>query len=227
MVHSSLSAIGYFQEGVETIIEELIKSVGNNGNLLMMSGTNSFSKTKFFDIKNTPSETGLLTELFRQRQDVVRSPVPMESYVAWGKDKYDFTRAYNSYLEGSSPLRKLLDLNGKIILFGVPYSKCTLYHLSEERYKLKYNFYKKFEGVMIDENGIRKSCFQEYFVRKDLTTKKNVNWVGEKMEKNGLVVNYKLGLGYVKIFQAQDFDNHCMNALEKDEKSFLKHFNRR
>ena len=99
----------------------------------MLAATTSFSKTSFFDVRNTPSEVGLLSETFRKRDGVIRSCVPMVSFIAWGSDVLDFTRSYDAYLDPESPFLKLLELDGKIILFGVDYDRCTLCHLSEER----------------------------------------------------------------------------------------------
>ena len=41
LVHSSLSKIGYVEEGPKTVVSALLKSIGENGNLLMPSSPNA------------------------------------------------------------------------------------------------------------------------------------------------------------------------------------------
>lgn len=221
LVHASLKAFGWFQEGPEMIIDALLATIGPTGNLVMPTATTSFSNTGFFDVRHTPSETGLLSEVFRQKRGVVRSCVPMASFAAYGHLAEEFTRPYNSYLDDTSPFSALLNLNGKVMLFGVDYNRCTLYHLSEERHHLPYNCYKVFEGTIVDHSGIIIKGGQRYFVRKDLTLEKNANPVGCKFQNQGIAKLQKLANSQIIVFSAIDFDFFCMRQVEIDNNVFL------
>lgn len=222
MMHSSLSAIGWFKEGPKAVVDAFLEMVGPQGNLIMPSPTTSFSKTHFFDVRNTPSEAGLLSEVFRKKVGVRRSCVPMASFVAFGANSKDFTNKYNSYLDTDSPFTKLFAKNGKVILFGVDYNKCTIYHLSEERMKVESDHYMTFDGTIVDWDGNSYTGGQRYFVRKDLNTRKDARMVGMLFEGEGGVVKRRFGGGLVRTFIAKDFDDYCMDVLEKNRHVFLK-----
>lgn len=203
------------------LIEELVDALGPKGNVVMISSSRGFSQTGIFDVRDTKADTGLLTESFRAMPGVRRSHVPMVSFLALGPDAEALTKPYQSYLDTDSPMQELLRRDGMIMLIGVDYDKCTLYHLSEERFQVEYNSYLTFKGTMIDDRGDSKDVEQRYYVRRDLSTKKSVRWLGEEMEREGLIKTAKLGDGLIRYFSARDFDRRCMDALEKDRMAFL------
>ena len=84
-VHSSLKSIGEVDGGANTLIDTLLNVVGEEGTILMPVFTYSFVGNKDaqpFDIKNTGSKTGLVTEIFRKRKGTKRSNHPTHSVVA-------------------------------------------------------------------------------------------------------------------------------------------------
>lgn len=220
MVHASLRVLGEFPDGLEEVIEAFLSIVGEQGTLVMMTDTRSFAKTGRFDI-NQPSETGLLTETFRQRPGVSRSVVPMVSFAAKGRRAEDYLHTYHSHLDATAPLTQLLKNNGKILLFGVGYEKCTLYHLSEERYGISENFYKTFSGVLCDGVRVLAPISQRYFVRRDMAVKKDPSIAGRMLEERGLATTLPLGDGFIRCFKARDFDACCMDALGSCKHAFV------
>jgi aminoglycoside 3-N-acetyltransferase len=221
-IHSSLSGIGDLEGGAEGIIETILDIIGREeGTLVFPTATTSFARTGFFDVNHSVSEVGAMSELFRVNYAAKRSKVPMYSFAAVGKNYLDYTSNFNGFLEEGSPLLNLISNKGKVILLGVDYNKCSLYHLSEERMKVSYNFYKTFSGVIRNEKGLDQKGSQKYFVRKDLETHKEVNWVGEILESRGEVKEYNLGTKLIKSFLAEDFDDLCMEVLTEDVMSFI------
>lgn len=222
MVHSSMKAIGMVEDGPEAIIQAMLDRLGSSGTLVMMTSTTSFSKTGHFDQLNSPSETGLLTEVFRRFPGVRRSFVPMTSFSAIGAHADDYVQEFNSHLDPTAPVGKMVKDRIKIMLYGTTYSRCTVYHLSEERLQLPYNDYKTFSGTGVDAQGKTRPCSQRYFVRKDMSaTKKNVDWIGAKMEADGVVALEPLGHGMLRVFRADIFDQYCSRELEKNPGAFL------
>ncbi|MBO6775841.1 MAG: AAC(3) family N-acetyltransferase [Marinibacterium sp.] len=220
MVHASLGRLGRFEPGVETIIDALFAAVGPQGTILMMTDTRSFATTGRFDI-DQPSETGLLTEIFRKRSGVARSVVPMVSFAAQGARAGQYLQPYHSHLDATAPLTRLLENRGKVLLFGVGYEKCTLYHLSEERHATPGNFYKTFEGALVTGERVLAPISQRYFVRRDTSMKKDPHIAGQMLEERGQAMKFSLGDGTIRVFSACDFDNCCMDALAKDRHAFI------
>jgi len=189
----------------------------------MLSSTRSeFVEKGVFDVRKSKSDVGALGESVRLHPKALRSICPMVSFVAIGKRSKEYTRVYNSFLEPNSPMMRLRENGGKILLYGIGYAKCTMYHLSEERLKVDYNFYKEFEGTLIDWDGSSKPVSQTYYVRKSMNTKKNASSAGEMFEQSEYPV-WKANLGHVELrsFYAADFNDFCTSELEKNPKLFL------
>lgn len=220
MIHAALGSIGHFDAGVEDIIDALIEAVVPDGTLVVMTDTRSFAKTGRFSPLQ-PSETGLLTERFRQRENALRSIVPMVSYAAIGPNAAYYTQQYNSHLDETATMSRLLERDAKMMLFGIAYEKCTLYHLSEERNKSQVNFYKTFEGILTIDNKDIGPVSQRYFVRQDMSVRKDPSIAGRMLEERGQAHVAALGDGFVRTFKSRDFDRCCMDALANDPKAFL------
>lgn len=220
LIHASLGSLGTFVPGVETIIDAFLTSVGPTGTVIMMTDTRSFARTGRFDIAQ-PSETGLLTEVFRQRAGVRRSLVPMVSFAAQGARAQEYLQPYHSHLDPTAPLTRLLENDGMILLLGVGYEKCTLFHLAEERNATQANFYKTFCGVLVDGDHVVAPISQRYFVRRDMSVKKDPSIAGGMLEERGQAKVISLGHGVIRAFRARDFDTCCMAALEENPTAFV------
>ena len=221
MIHAALGKLGRIDGTIEDIIAAIQAPIGPEATLIMMTDTRSFTQTGQFSVTQ-PSETGLLTERFRQSPGVIRSCVPMVSFCAGGPRAVDYTQAYHSYLDETSPIKRLLDNDGRILLIGVGYEKCTLYHLAEERLRVPYNMYKEFTGVLVEDGREVGPISQNYFVRADMKTRKDPSIAGRMLEQGGGARICTLGQGVVRAFDARAFDACCMDALRTDPNAFLK-----
>lgn len=220
LIHASLGALGRIDTSVEDVIEAIRAPMGPEATLVMMTDTRSFAKTGRFSVSQ-PSETGLLTETFRRMPGVLRSCVPMVSFAALGPRAEEYTQRYDSHLDDSATITRLLANDGRILLIGVTYNKCTLYHLSEERVGAPYNTYKTFLGTQVEDGHQVGPISQRYFVRSDLSTRKNPLIVGRLLEARGSVSARKVGDGWVRSFKARAFDACAMQAIRDDPDAFL------
>ena len=79
LVHSSLSKIGFVENGATDVVDSLLELISDEGDLLMPSSPNGMlqldfvKKDEVFDVMNTPSVLGSVTEDFRKREGVKRS----------------------------------------------------------------------------------------------------------------------------------------------------------
>jgi len=219
MVHAALKKFGTFMPGVEIIIDALSSVLGPDGTIVMMTDTRSFAQTGRYDI-NQPSETGLLTEVFRKYEGVLRSLVPMVSFAAKGVRASHYVQTYHSYLDPTSPYTKILENDGEILLLGVPYQKCTLWHVSEEFHKVPDNYYMTFDGFLVSDGSIISPISQRYFVRRNLDQKKDISIVGRMIEDRSQVKASLLGGSFVRTFKARHFHDCCMDALGDDIAAF-------
>ena len=221
LVHSSLRSLGLGSNSADAIIDMLLELVGPTGTIIMSTGTVSFSKTKIFDYYKTPSEMGALTEVFRKRYPNSRSRMPMTSFVAFGQDSSLYLDVFENYQATNSPFQRLVNHpHGKVLLLGVDFNRCTLYHLAEEVLALDYNFYKNFDGVIIDEHGA-KPIDQTYFVRKSLDTIKDAHSAASDFISSISCSTINFGDSTSYCFSASDFHFYMLELLRKKPMALL------
>lgn len=157
-VHSSLSSFGYVEGGADTVIDALLEVVGREGTIVMPTHSANLDKVELrpeeraagvlwlyriqpYDPKETPCTTGTIPETFRKRKDVTRSLHPVFSVAATGP------KAEEIIEEGRDNVlkawKKLLELDGYILLIGVDLGVCTAMHLVEERVELPQHILEK------------------------------------------------------------------------------------
>jgi aminoglycoside 3-N-acetyltransferase len=129
MVHSAFDSFLGFQGGPVDAIRTLQQVVGARGTLMMPTIPFRGTAVEYalgdpvFDVRQTVSRMGLLTELFRRSPGVVRSIHPTHSVAVWG-NRADAIIAGHERAETpcgrSTPYEKLLEHDGKILLVGVP-----------------------------------------------------------------------------------------------------------
>ena len=155
IVHSSLSSIGNVSGGALSVIQALQEVLTEEGTLVMPTHSSYLSDPKEwynpkinknmwnkirkempgYDKNTTPTyQMGIIPEVFRTLPDVKRSNHPVYSFAAWGKEKNTLleNHSLNNGLGEYSPLARIYDLKGYILLLGTNYDSNTSMHLSEQ-----------------------------------------------------------------------------------------------
>ena len=201
LVHSSLKRVlhivteefGYSISPGE-ILESLLQAVGEEGTLILPLFNFNFPKAKFFDIRNTKSHMGALTEAARQYPHAVRTGHPIYSFAVLGKESDRFKNLYNYSGYGEdSPFSIIQELNGKIAVIGLSdQNSMTSYHYVEEQNQVEYRYYKEFEGEYIDWDGSQKIRVFALFVRKtERGIQTDVNRMMDRLWEKGLYSGFK------------------------------------
>ncbi len=136
LVHSALSSIGEVDGGARTVIEALLEVLTPEGTLVMPT----FGPMPF-DIKNTPSGMGIITETFRKYPGVVRSFHPTHSVAVLGPKAQELIRDHlksPTACGAQTPFGRLTDMGGKILLLGVDQDRNTTLHMLEELVEAPY-----------------------------------------------------------------------------------------
>ena len=88
-VHSSYSSLGKAPGGVEggpqTVIDSILELIGSQGTLIMPTFNYDFLRGTPWDMRTSPSQMGVLTELVRQDGRAKRMFHPIYSMAAIGK----------------------------------------------------------------------------------------------------------------------------------------------
>jgi len=141
LVHSAFSEFLGFRGKAPDVIKTLKGAVGPYGTLMMPtlsfrgSAAAYAREEKVFDPKRSPSQVGLLPEVFRRSEGVIRSLHPTHSVAVWGPRSAYFVHGH--YLAATpcgrgTPYFRLLEQQGKILLLGVGIAVLTFFHCVEE-----------------------------------------------------------------------------------------------
>jgi aminoglycoside 3-N-acetyltransferase len=154
MVHSSLEGLQPMYTGnIKGLLDALIELCGENQTLAMpayfFGGRRGdpiayYRERPLFDIRRQPSETGLLTELFRRRKGVRRSLHPVASVTALGPQADELVAnhhlAKTSFGEGT-PYAFMAQRRTAIVGIGTEYFRSlTQVHAAEDLLGERYPF---------------------------------------------------------------------------------------
>jgi aminoglycoside 3-N-acetyltransferase len=194
LVHSSLGRtlrrVAKHGEGSsELIIASFLRALGETGTLLLPLFNFDFPKGVPFDIRNSPSHMGVLTETGRLWPGAVRTGHPIYSFAVIGHKAEMFRGVKNfSGYGADSPFGILHRLDGKIAVLDLPdQNSMTFYHYVEESLSAQYRYHKTFTGQYIDESGEESSQTFGLFVRDiEKGVQTHVDPMGEILWEKGL-----------------------------------------
>jgi aminoglycoside 3-N-acetyltransferase len=156
VVHMAMSKLGWLPGGAQTVIQAFLDVLGEEGTLMMPTHTNENTdpaewqhppvpeswwqtirdEIPAFDPAKTPTrQMGAVSELFRNWPNTLRSNHPVLSFAAHGKNAEFLTHDHDLVQEvgARSPLGRLYELDGYVMLLGVEHWNNSSLHLAEFR----------------------------------------------------------------------------------------------
>ncbi len=137
VLHSSLSSMGWVDGGADAVVDAFLEVLGPGG--LLMVPTFNYRMDGVFD-RDAPTLTGRITEAVLARPEAVRSCCPTHSVTAIGEAAEQFCADHHlrQALGIDSPLDRVAQAGGFVMLLGVLHNTNTTVHIGEARAELPY-----------------------------------------------------------------------------------------
>jgi aminoglycoside 3-N-acetyltransferase len=224
MIHSSMDVIHSSVPTINPIklIQMLQHLLTEEGTLLMPTfpfeglQINYLSKCDTFYPRRTPSQVGLMSEVFRRMPSVTRSLHPTHSVAGWGKHATDLLSTHHegTAFGENSPFFKLQNFGGIVVGLGVRLNRgFTILHVAEELHPKAREF--AFEKVPYKMSIIQKDQsipYELYPLRADV--RRNLRVIEKALLKDGtLRYTKKSGLPS-SVTRADRFITRCQELID-------------
>jgi aminoglycoside 3-N-acetyltransferase len=236
VVHSSMSKIGgYIVGGAEAVIRALLNVLTPTGTLMMPTMTTENTDPAQWREPPVPEafwpvirdympaydpaisvtrQMGAIPELFRTWPGVRRSAHPIGSFAALGPNAALLTGDHRLTDEfgPSSPIGRLYELDGSVLLLGVRHENNTSLHLAEWRAQWPGKRTSVREGTAMYVDGVRQ--WVEYD-RPELVAD-DFNTIGDSYEAAYNIPRGRVGLADVRLMKQRPLVDYAVDWMAKN-----------
>lgn len=218
LVHSAFRQLGREGFTPEQVATELAEYMAP-GTLLMPTMSWRYVKPSqpVFDELNTPSNTGVLTEVFRKELATHRSLHPTHSVAGLGANAAALLNEHHldvTPCSQRSPFGKLVEADGWILMLGISFDCCTIVHHGEEMVAPDYYLRTGTNiepYVCIDRNGI----LHDMRLQRHLLLKRDYWQFQDEMHRDAVIEFGYLGTCVCRAFRARDLHSRVCKTLAK------------
>lgn len=215
LVHTSFRAVAPVVGGPLALIAALRSALGPRGTLVMPTMT---SGEGVFDPASTQTEQmGITAELFWRQPGVLRSTHPGGSFAAEGPEAAFICKPQPlSPPHGvDSPVGRVHELEGQVLLLGVTHSEDTTLHLAEALAGVPYSV--SHPCVVVDDGGVARSVLIAETDHCCANFRRADDW----LRKRGLQRDGTVGSAYARLCDSRDIVRTAIEHLTENPLVFL------
>ena len=216
LMHSSFQSTNGFRGKPQEIIAAVLDAIGPTGTLVMTSMAYTSSTSSYldtdptFDVRRTPSQMGIITEIFRRRRGVVRSLSATHPVLALGPKAAPLIDGHDRcpYPCGpGSPFERMLEADAKMLYFDLPFIGFTFVHYIEHqlRDRLPFDLYERDarRTRVIDYDGHLREP-ECYVFTREASQRRAVQVITGPMRREGTAVWRRVGNTLVVVAKMSD-----------------------
>ncbi len=226
-IHSSMKAIGEVQGRADTVLDAWMEYF-EEGLLLLPTHTWKQMSEEYcvFHPQTEPVCVGILPELFRKREGVVRSLHPTHSVAAYGREAAEYVKGEEMQLTPCPPggvMGRLKDRKAKILLVGVTHIRNTFIHAVEEIYDVPERFTAEPVNfkVMLPDGSLKKVPMYRHYNRHTDHISESYDKMLEGYFETGVAKKYKLGDAECILCEAEGILEVTGRILQKEKNCFI------
>jgi aminoglycoside 3-N-acetyltransferase len=221
IVHSSYKAIGDIMGGPQTFLDVLMDAVGSSGTVMMPVFQDVIADV--FDLDETPSDCGIITELFKKMEGTLRSFHPTHSVAVKGAGALDIVKKHEfaTALGINSPMHYFIDLGAEILFIGVDHNRVSAVHIAERIVGVPYINLPWNDQFAQPVKVLRNGAIEEFVIEECPGCSENFGLVGEKLKEKGLIRTSTIGDAVTQKVRGKDEVNCAMDILKTDPLSLL------
>lgn len=205
LMHSAFRATNGYRGKPQDVIGVVLDAIGPTGTLVMTSMAYTSSTVEYletnplFDVRRTPSQMGIITEIFRRRRGVVRSLSVTHPILALGPRAAAIAEGHEhcAYPCGpGSPFERMLEADAKMLFFDLPFWGFTFVHYIEHQLqdRLPFALYEPDPRPIRwnDEQGQlhRGECF---VFSREASARRDVEVITREMRREGTAIWKRVG----------------------------------
>ena len=213
LVHSSLRSFGRVEGGARAVADALIASVGPTGTLILP--TFNYGQLPY-DPATTQSLTGAITDAFWRMPGVLRSRHPTHSFAAAGPMAAGLLAGDENVetFGRGSPLWRVHQRNGWVLLIGCDHRVNSVIHLAEEGMHVPYL------GRTRVAHVLRGNEVRDVIVRQPGCSS-GFNVVDEPLRNFGMIRQTRVGSSTLTLMRAGDVFAVACGLLARDPAALL------